>query len=217
MARPKAMLGATATVPKVDGSIGGDKRIFSMYIFHYSCLFLNILDMLHKKIRMLNLFLNYWLRGKLMCFQILGYWTGRARQWNWTVIHYVLQKKLYNLVPDVCHHFQIAEMKVYKTYEGHIIQFCCFEAQKASWKNKDWTSPKFLHCTDCFGLCPLSQRSEVQKFQDQFHWKENLILYNFSRNRDLWIRTFPTSNLARNVWVGRNSMQKRKLSSLLQG
>jgi hypothetical protein len=38
MARPKAMLGATATVPKVDGSIGGDKRIFSMYIFHYSCL-----------------------------------------------------------------------------------------------------------------------------------------------------------------------------------
>ena len=41
-------------------------------------------------------------------------------------------KKLYNLVPDVRNHFQIAEMKVYKTYEGHITQFCCFEAQKAS-------------------------------------------------------------------------------------
>jgi len=110
-----------------------DKRIFSMYIFHYSCL---IFKYFGYKIRMLNLFLNYWPRGKLMYFQILGYWTGRARQWNWTVIHYVLQKKLYNLVPDVCHHFQIAEMKVYKTYEGHITQFCCFEAQKASWKTR---------------------------------------------------------------------------------
>jgi hypothetical protein len=41
-------------------------------------------------------------------------------------------KKLYNLVPDARNHFQIAKMKVYKTYEGHITQFCCFEAQKAS-------------------------------------------------------------------------------------
>ena len=41
-------------------------------------------------------------------------------------------KKLYNLVPDVRNHFQIAEMKVYKTYERNITQFCCFEAQKAS-------------------------------------------------------------------------------------
>jgi predicted outer membrane lipoprotein len=36
--------------------------------------FLNILDMLHKKIRMLKLFLNNLPREKLMCFQILGYW-----------------------------------------------------------------------------------------------------------------------------------------------
>jgi hypothetical protein len=92
-----------------------------------------------------------------------------------------------------------------------------FRSPKSELKNKDWTSPKFLHCTYCFGLCPLSQRSEVWNLQDQCRWKENLILYNFSRNRDLWILTFPTSNLARNVWVGRNSMQKRKLSSLLQG
>jgi hypothetical protein len=112
------------------------REFLACIFFTIHAWFLNILDILHKKIRMLNLFLNYWPRGKLMCFQILGYWTGRARQWNWTVIHYVLQKKLYNLVPDVCHHFQIAEMKVYKTYEGHITQFCCFEAQKTSWKTR---------------------------------------------------------------------------------
>jgi hypothetical protein len=41
-------------------------------------------------------------------------------------------KKAINLIPDVCHHFQIAEMKVYKTYEWHITKFCCFEAQKVS-------------------------------------------------------------------------------------
>ena len=112
-------------------------REFLAYIFFaIHAWFLNILHMLNKKIRILNLFLNYWPRGKLMCFQILGYWIGKARQWNWTVIHYVLQKKLYNLVLDVHHHFQIAEMKVYKTYEEHITQFCCFEAQKASWKTR---------------------------------------------------------------------------------
>ena len=42
--------------------------------------FWNILDVLHKKIRILDLFLNYWPRGKLMCFQILGYWADRIRQ-----------------------------------------------------------------------------------------------------------------------------------------
>ena len=46
------------------------------------------------------------------------------------MIHYVLQRKLYNLVPDVRHHFQIAKMKVYKTYDRHITQFCCFKTQK---------------------------------------------------------------------------------------
>ena len=44
--------------------------------------------------------------------------------------------------------------------------------------------------------------------QDQCRWKENLILYNFSRNREFLIRTFPTSNLARNVWVGEINAEK---------
>ena len=42
--------------------------------------FWNILDVLHKLIRILDPFLNYWPCGKLMCFQILGYWVGRIRQ-----------------------------------------------------------------------------------------------------------------------------------------
>jgi hypothetical protein len=166
--------------------------------------FLNILDMLHKKIRMLNLFLNYWPRGKLMCFHILGYWTGRARQWNWTVIHYVLQKKLYNLVPDVCHHFQIAEMKVYKTYEGHITQFCCFEAQKASWKSR--IEPARNSCTaqTVSVYAPYLNALRSKNFKICFIGKK------------IWFSTI-SPEIEIFVWVGRNSMQKRKLSSLLQG
>jgi hypothetical protein len=127
------------------------------------------------------------------------------------LIYCVLQRKLHNSVLDVCHHFQISEMKVYKTYEGHITQFCCFEAQKVSRKTGNESDPNFLYSKYCLGLWPLSQFSEVQKLQDRCCWQEDLIFYNFSRNRDIWICTFPTSNLARNVWVGKNSNQKRKL------
>ena len=133
------------------------------------------------------------------------------------MIYCVLQRKLYNSVLDVRHHFQISEMKIYKIYAGHITQFCCFETQKASLKTGIESDPNFLHSKYCLGLWPLSQVSEVQKLQDWCCWKEDSIFYNFSRNRDLWIRTFSTSNLACNVWVERNLNQKRKLSSFQRG
>jgi hypothetical protein len=76
-------------------------------------------------------------------------------------------------------------MKVYKTYEGHINQFCCVEAQKASRKAGVESDPNFLLSKYYLGLWSLSQVLEVQKLQDWCCWKEDSILYNFSRNRDL--------------------------------
>jgi hypothetical protein len=57
-------------------------------------------------------------------------------------------------------------MKVYKTYEGHINQFCCVEAQKASRKAGVESDPNFLLSKYYLGLWSLSQVLEVQKLQD---------------------------------------------------
>jgi hypothetical protein len=57
-------------------------------------------------------------------------------------------------------------MKVYKTYEGHITQFCYFETQKASRKTGIESDPNFLHSKYYLDLWPLSQVLEVQKLQD---------------------------------------------------
>jgi hypothetical protein len=132
------------------------------------------------------------------------------------LIDFGLQRKLYN---SIRHHFQISEMKIYKTYEGHRTQFCCFEAQIASRKTGIELNPNFLHSKYCLRLWPISQVSEVQKLQDRCRWKEDSILYNFSRKkrRDLWIQIFPTSNLARNIRIGNKSKQRRKLSSFSEG
>jgi hypothetical protein len=97
------------------------------------------------------------------------------------LIDFGLKRKLYNSIPSVRHRFQISEMKIYKTYEGHRTQFCCFEAQRASWKTGIESDPNFLHSKCCLGLWPISQVSEVQKLKDWCHWKEDSIFYTFSR------------------------------------
>jgi hypothetical protein len=127
------------------------------------------------------------------------------------LIDFGLQRKLYNSVQGFHHHFQISEMKIYKTYEGHITHFCCFKAQRASRKTGIESDPNFLHSKCCLGLWLISQVLEVHKFQDQCRWKEDSIFYNFSRNRDLWIRTFPTSNLARNIRIGKEYETEKEI------
>ena len=127
------------------------------------------------------------------------------------MIDFRLQRKLYNSIPGIRHHFQISEMKVYKTYEGHRIQFCCFEAEKASQKTGIESDPNFLHSKCCFGLWPISQVLEVQKLQYWRRWKKDSIFYNFSRNRNLWICTFPASNLAHNTQIGKEYKKEKEI------
>jgi len=62
------------------------------------------------------------------------------------------ETELTTLVPGVSHHFQISEIKIYKTYEGYRTQFCCFEAQRASQKTEIESDPNFLHSKYCLGL-----------------------------------------------------------------
>ena len=127
------------------------------------------------------------------------------------MIDFGLLRKLYNSVPGIHHHFQVSKMKIYKTYKGHRTQFCCFEAHRASWKTRIESDPNFLHSKCCLRLWPISQVSEVQKLQDRCRWKEDLIFYNFFRNRDLWIRTFPASNLAHNIRIGKEYKTEKEI------
>jgi len=127
------------------------------------------------------------------------------------LIDFRLQRKLYNSIPGIRHHFQISEMKVYKTYEGHRTHFCCFEAQKASQKTGIELDLNFLHSKCCLGLWPISQVSKIQKLQYSCRWKEDSILYNFPRNRDLWIHTFLAWNLAHNIQIGKEYETEKEI------
>jgi hypothetical protein len=72
---------------------------------------------------------------------------------------------------------------------------------------------KFLLPIHCLGFWPIHRVTKVQKLQDQFSWKEDLIFHNFSRNTEVLICTFYAPNLTLNIRKGKNPRQKRKLTS----
>jgi len=132
---------------------------------------------------------------------------------KWNTNWFWAAKEVIQLSSRCLSPFSKSKMKIYKTYEGHKTQFFfLFWSPKSESKNKDWFGPEIpafqmlsrvmAHISSLRG--PKITRLELLE--------EDLIFYNFSRNRDFWIHTFSTSNLARNIRIGRNTKQRRELS-----
>jgi hypothetical protein len=129
------------------------------------------------------------------------------------LIDFGLQRKLYNSVLGVRHYFQISKMKIYKTYEGHRTQFVVLKPKERVEKqglNQTRTSYT-LNTVSGYGPYLKSQRSKNYKIG--VVWKKIRFSTISPEKRDLWIHIFPTSNLVRNIRIGKKSKQRRKLSS----
>ena len=114
------------------------------------------------------------------------------------MIDFGLQRKLYNSILGVHHHFQNLRWRSTKYIKGIELNFAVLKPKERVEKTGIESDLNFLHSKCCLELWLISKVLEVQKLQDQCCWKEDLSFYNFFRNRDFWIRTFFASNLARN-------------------
>jgi len=131
-----------------------DKRIYSMYIFHYSCLILKYFGFFFELLTSWEI--NVFSDTRL----ILSRQNPAIKpntDWFWAA------KKVIQLSSKCSSPFSKSEMKIYKTYKGYRTQFFCFEAQRASRKTRIESDPNFLRFKCCHGLWPISQVSDVQK------------------------------------------------------